>query len=66
MIDATRRWLRRNRTKFAVGFGVIGVGYVLGQYALRKLTEARERMSIDRIAREKYVFSGGSTRYSMN
>ena len=57
MIDATRRWLRRNRTKFAVGFGVIGVGYVVGQYALRKLAEARERMSIDRIARDKYVFT---------
>ena len=56
MIDATRRWLRRNRTKFAVGFGVIGVGYVAGQYTLRKLAEARERMNIERIARDKQVF----------
>jgi len=55
MITATRRWLRRNRTKFAIGFGVLGVGYVAGQYVLGKISEARERMTADRIAREKYV-----------
>ncbi|MCJ1307542.1 peroxin [Agyrium rufum] len=52
MIDTTRRWLRRNRTKFAVGFGVVGVGYLATQYALKKWHEARERMAIDRIAKE--------------
>ena len=57
MISATRRWLRRNRTGFAVGFGVIGVGYVAGQYLLSKITEARERMAGDRIAKEKYKFA---------
>ena len=55
MIDATRRWLRRNRTGFAIGFGVIGIGYIAGQYILSKITEARERMAGDRIAKEKYV-----------
>lgn len=53
MIAATRRWARRNRTNFAIGFGVLGVGYVAGQYVLNKILETRERMSVDRIAREK-------------
>ncbi|KAI9847791.1 MAG: peroxin [Sclerophora amabilis] len=52
MITATRNWFRRNRTNFAVGFGVLGVGYVATQYVLSKLAEARESMSSDRIARE--------------
>lgn len=55
MISATRRWLRRNRTGFAIGCGVAGVGYVAGQYVLSKITEARERMAGDRIAKEKYI-----------
>ncbi|SLM39016.1 peroxin 3 [Lasallia pustulata] len=52
MLSATRRWLRRNRTSFAIGAGVLGAGYVVGQYVLSKITEARDRMSSDRIARE--------------
>ncbi|KAF9733497.1 hypothetical protein PMIN06_009122 [Paraphaeosphaeria minitans] len=52
MISATRRWLRRNRTSFAIGAGVLGAGYLAGQYALGKLSEARQRMSDDRIAKE--------------
>ena len=55
MISTTRKWLRRNRSKFAVGLGVVGVGYVAGRYVLNKISETRERMSIDRIAREKYM-----------
>ena len=55
MISATKRWLRRNRTNFAIGVGVLGVGYVAGQYVLSKITEARERMTSDRIAKEKCV-----------
>ncbi|CAD6590575.1 MAG: peroxin [Alectoria sarmentosa] len=51
-MSATRRWLRRNRTGFAIGFGLIGVGYVAGQYVLSKITEARERLAGDRIAKE--------------
>lgn len=53
MIGATRRWLRRNRTSFAIGASVLGAGYLAGQYALGKLSEARQRMSDDRIAKEK-------------
>lgn len=53
MITATRKWLRRNRTNFAVGFGVVGVGYVAGQYVVGKISEARERMTNDRVAKEK-------------
>ncbi|RLL96133.1 hypothetical protein CFD26_103876 [Aspergillus turcosus] len=52
MIGATRRWLRRNRKGLAIGAGIIGAGYLAGQYVLSKITEARERMSSDRIARE--------------
>lgn len=54
MISATRRWLRRNRTGFAIGFGALGLGYFAGQYVLSKVAEARERMTGDRIAKEKY------------
>lgn len=53
MISATRRWLRRNRSSFAIGFGVLGVGYVATQYVLSKIREAGERMSDDRIAKDK-------------
>ncbi|MCJ1260184.1 peroxin [Lobaria immixta] len=52
MITATRNWLRRNRANFAIGFGVLGVGYVAGQYVLSKITAAGERMSSDRTAKE--------------
>lgn len=56
MISATRRWLRRNRTGLTIGCGVIGVGYVTGQYLLSKITEARQRMAGDRIAKDKYEY----------
>ncbi|KAI3150202.1 hypothetical protein CBS147325_2866 [Penicillium roqueforti] len=52
MIGATRRWFQRNRKGLAIGAGVIGAGYLAGQYLLSKISEARERMSSDRIARE--------------
>ncbi|KAF2028520.1 Peroxin-3 [Setomelanomma holmii] len=52
MIQGTRRWFRRNRTNFAIGAGVLGAGYLAGQYVLNKLTEARQRMSEERIAKE--------------
>lgn len=54
MIAATRRWFRRNRNAFAIGAGILGVGYVATQYVLGRIADARERMSNDRIAREKY------------
>ncbi|KFY21389.1 hypothetical protein V493_07436 [Pseudogymnoascus sp. VKM F-4281 (FW-2241)] len=52
MISATRRWFRRNRTPIAVGVGVLGAGYIAAQYVLGKLSDARERMSSDRISKE--------------
>ncbi|EAT77293.1 hypothetical protein HBH56_186220 [Parastagonospora nodorum] len=52
MIQSTRQWLRRNRTNFAIGAGVLGAGYMAGQYVLGKLSEARQRMGEDRIAKE--------------
>ncbi|KAF2866489.1 Peroxin-3 [Massariosphaeria phaeospora] len=52
MISATRRWLRRNRTPLAVGAGVLGAGYVAGQYVLGKLSEARQRMSDERMTKD--------------
>jgi hypothetical protein len=55
MIGATKRWFQRNRKGLAIGAGVIGAGYLAGQYVLSKIYEARERMSSDRIAREKSV-----------
>ncbi|KAI1180447.1 Peroxin-3 family protein [Nemania sp. FL0916] len=52
MLSATRRWFRRNRTPIAIGVGVVGAGYVVTQYVLTKINDARERMSSDRIAKE--------------
>ncbi|KAK4175977.1 putative PEX3 peroxisomal biogenesis factor 3 [Triangularia setosa] len=52
MLAATKRWFRRNRTPLAIGAGVIGAGYVVTNYVLGKLQDARERMSSDRIAKE--------------
>jgi len=54
MLGATRRWFRRNRAPIAIGVGIVGAGYVVTQYVLSKLNDARERMSSDRIAKEKY------------
>jgi peroxin-3 len=55
MLSATRKWFQRNRTPIAIGVGVISAGYLATQYVLAKLNDARERMSSDRIAKEKYV-----------
>ncbi|KAL9087179.1 MAG: hypothetical protein Q9159_003746 [Coniocarpon cinnabarinum] len=48
----TKNWLTRNRTPLLITTSLITGGYLLTQYALSKLTEARQRMSDDRIARE--------------
>lgn len=53
MFASTRQWFKRNRTPLAIGAGVVGAGYVATQYVLTKLNNARERMSSDRIAKEK-------------
>lgn len=66
MIQATRRWFRRNRTNFAIGAGVLGAGYVAGQYVLGKLGEARQRMSDERIAKEKYALPPCTPQLSAN
>ncbi|KAL9610321.1 MAG: hypothetical protein Q9167_004952 [Letrouitia subvulpina] len=47
-----RKWFQRNRTNIAVGTGILSAGYVAGRYVLSKVTETRQRMSEDRIARE--------------
>ena len=52
MITATRNWFKRNRTTFAIGAGIVGVGYVATQYVVGKITEARQRMSDEKISRE--------------
>ncbi|TKA76854.1 hypothetical protein B0A49_02941 [Cryomyces minteri] len=52
MIATTRRWFRRNRANLAIGAGLLGAGYLAGQYVLNKVSEARQRMSDDRIAKE--------------
>ncbi|KAL2164129.1 hypothetical protein VTH06DRAFT_3343 [Thermothelomyces fergusii] len=52
MLAATRRWFRRKRTPIAIGLGVVGAGYLVTNYVLGKLRDARERMSSDRIAKE--------------
>ena len=52
MIQSTRKWLKRNRTNFAIGAGVLGTAYLAGQYALSKFSEARQRMSEERISKE--------------
>lgn len=55
MLSATRRWFKRNRTPIAIGVGVVGAGYLATQYVVSKINDARERMSSDRIAKEKYA-----------
>jgi hypothetical protein len=69
MLSATRRWFRRNRTSLAIGAGIVGAGYLATQYVVSKVTEARQRMSDERIAKEKYEVSSFlaafTTRYTV-
>jgi peroxin-3 len=53
MISATRRWLKRNRNGIAIAAGAVGTTYLVGQYVVSKISEARERSNLDRIAKEK-------------
>jgi len=52
MFDGARNFLRRNRTNIVLGFGLAGAGYVAVQYVGNKLSEARNRMMSERVARE--------------
>jgi Peroxin-3. len=56
MLAATRRWVKRYRVPIALSFGVVGAGYLVTNYVVNKLRDARERMTSDRIAKEKCVF----------
>lgn len=53
MFSATRKWLRKNRKGIAIGAAVVGGTYLVGQYVLSKINDARERSQLDTIAKEK-------------
>lgn len=55
VFDATRRFLRRNRTNIFVGAGIAATGYLAVNYITSKITDAKSRMQSERVAREKYV-----------
>ncbi|KAI5259573.1 hypothetical protein E4T42_00099 [Aureobasidium subglaciale] len=56
--SAEKDWLNdyhakvRNRTRFAVGAGTLGLVYLAGQYAWSKWLEARQRMADERMSKE--------------
>ncbi|KAI4744476.1 hypothetical protein E4T50_05167 [Aureobasidium sp. EXF-12298] len=52
MLEGTRRWFRRNRTRFAIGAGTLGLVYLAGQYAWSKWLEARQRMADETMSKE--------------
>ncbi|KAJ6787643.1 hypothetical protein PWT90_06629 [Aphanocladium album] len=52
MISSVRGWFRRNRTPIAIGVGIVGAGYVVSQYVMSKISDARERMTSERISKE--------------
>lgn len=50
MFQSVKNFVKRNRTNIAIGVGLAGAAYI---YARSKVTEAKDRMSSDRIAKEK-------------
>ncbi|KAK6349674.1 peroxin [Orbilia brochopaga] len=52
MLKQTRNFFRKNRTNLAIGAGVIGTIYLGANYVMSKLSEAKNRMATDRIAKE--------------
>ncbi|KAF2219709.1 Peroxin-3 [Elsinoe ampelina] len=52
MLERTRQWFWRNRTRFAVGAATVSGIYLAGQYAWGKWLEAQQRMGEERIAKE--------------
>jgi hypothetical protein len=55
MFEGTRKFLRRHRTNLVVGVGIVGAGYLVMQYIGNKLSEARNRMMNDRVARRSRI-----------
>ena len=53
ILGATAARAPQGFAPIAIGLGVVGAGYVATQYVLSKINDARERMSSDRIAKEK-------------
>ncbi|KAF8457961.1 Peroxin-3 [Terfezia claveryi] len=49
MFQSVKNFVRRNRTNIAIGVGIAGAAYL---YARSKVTEAKDRMSGDRRAKE--------------
>jgi hypothetical protein len=56
MFTSTRNFIKRHRTNLAVGFGIVGAGYLAVHYIGNKLSEARSQLMSDRQAKEKYVY----------
>jgi hypothetical protein len=52
-MQATREFIKRNRKNLAVGFGLVGSTYFATNYVLGKLSETREKLASERIAKEK-------------
>ncbi|KPI37774.1 Peroxisomal biogenesis factor 3 [Cyphellophora attinorum] len=52
MFAGAGRWLKRNRNRIAFGAAVVGGTYYVGQYVLNKITEARQRSQLDKIAKD--------------
>ncbi|KAF4551626.1 Peroxin-3-like protein [Elsinoe fawcettii] len=52
MLERTRQWFWRNRTRFAIGAATVSGIYLAGQYAWGKWLEAQQRMGEERIAKE--------------
>ncbi|KAF3091489.1 peroxin [Orbilia oligospora] len=52
MLKQTRTFFRKNRTNLAIGAGIVGSIYIGANYVISKLTEAKNRMATDRIAKE--------------
>jgi peroxin-3 len=53
MFEGARNFFKRNRTNIVVGFGLASAGYFAVQYVGNKLSEARNRMMSERVAKEK-------------
>ena len=55
MLSASRRWLQRYRAPLAVGVGIVSATYVAAQYVVGRMEEARERLTSERLAKDKWA-----------